>query len=146
MSTHREGFNPLRPYYIPPTIGDPSETLAKSSPSPNPFPDGRHVTVAGGRYASKARDILNDLEYKDYLGDNSPSMVQNVKDLIDELLWKYTSVLMAQPFEVAKTLLQVRNQDENAALVTPTVEPEPLKKRTSTYGSSMYDVSRWSHL
>jgi fusion and transport protein UGO1 len=100
------------------------------------------VTVAGGRYASKARDILNDLEYKDYLGDNSPSMVQNVKDLIDELLWKYTSVLMAQPFEVAKTLLQVRNQDENAALVTPTVEPEPLKKRTSTYGSSMYDVSR----
>ncbi|KAM0435392.1 hypothetical protein ACHAPT_003486 [Fusarium lateritium] len=139
MSTHREGFNPLRPYYIPPTIGDPSETIAKSSPSPNPFPDGRHVTAAGGRYASKARDILNDLEYKDYLGDNSPSMVQNVKDLIDELLWKYTSVLMAQPFEVAKTLLQVRNQDENAALVSPVAEPEVLKKRTSTYGSSMYD-------
>ncbi|KAJ3545275.1 hypothetical protein NM208_g2590 [Fusarium decemcellulare] len=95
MTTHREGVNPLRP--------------------PNPFPQGsRHVTAAGERYASKARDILSDLEYNDYLGDTSPSMVQNVKDLIDELIWKYTSVLMAQPFEVAKTLLQVRNQDENA--------------------------------
>ncbi|KAF4988269.1 hypothetical protein FDECE_15120 [Fusarium decemcellulare] len=139
MTTHREGVNPLRPYYIPPTIGDPSETLSKSSPSPNPFPQGsRHVTAAGERYASKARDILSDLEYNDYLGDTSPSMVQNVKDLIDELIWKYTSVLMAQPFEVAKTLLQVRNQDENAILASP-AEPEPLKKRTSTHGSSMYE-------
>ncbi|KAF4983191.1 hypothetical protein FZEAL_1348 [Fusarium zealandicum] len=138
MSTHRDGVNPLRPYYIPPTIGDSSETLPKSSPSPNPFPGGRHVTGAGGRYASKARDMFSDIEYQDYLGDTSPSMVQSVKDLVDELLWKYTSVLMAQPFEVAKTLLQVRNQDENALLAPPT-EPETLKKRTSTYGSSMYD-------
>ncbi|KAM5342394.1 hypothetical protein ACJ41O_013360 [Fusarium nematophilum] len=138
MSTHREGVNPLRPYYKPPTIVDPAETISKSSPSPNPFPDGRHVTASGGRYASKARDIFSDLEYKDYLGENQPSVVQNVKDLIDELLWKYTSVLMSQPFEVAKTLLQVRNQDENAALASPT-EPETPKKRTSTYGSSIYD-------
>ncbi|KAF4972068.1 hypothetical protein FSARC_1286 [Fusarium sarcochroum] len=138
MSTHREGVNPLRPYYIPPTIGDPSETLNKSSPSPNPFSDSRHVTGAGEKYATKARDILSDLEYNDYLGDASPSMVQNVKALIDELLWKYSSVLMAQPFEVAKTLLQVRNQDENATFETP-VEPEPLTKRTSSYGGSMYD-------
>lgn len=137
MSTHREGVNPLRPYYIPPTIGEAAETVNKSSPSPNPFPDGRHVTAAGERYASKARDILSDLEYNDYLGDTSPSMVQNVKDLIDELLWKYTSVLMAQPFEVAKTLLQVRNQDENAVYETP-VEPETPKRQPSFHGSSMY--------
>ncbi|KAI1043378.1 hypothetical protein LB505_002098 [Fusarium chuoi] len=137
MSTHREGVNPLRPYYIPPTIGEAAETVNKSSPSPNPFPDGRHVTAAGERYASKARDILSDLEYNDYLGDTSPSMVQNVKDLVDELLWKYTSVLMAQPFEVAKTLLQVRNQDENAAYETP-VEPETPKRQPSFHGSSMY--------
>ncbi|KAG8355005.1 hypothetical protein FVEN_g7140 [Fusarium venenatum] len=138
MSTHREGVNPLRPYYIPPSIGEPSETVTKSSPSPNPFPDGRHVTAAGERYASKARDILSDLEYNDYLGDTSPSMVQNAKSLIDELLWKYSSVLMAQPFEVAKTLLQVRNQDENAIFGLP-AEPETPKKPVTPPRSSMYD-------
>ncbi|CAM1508188.1 Fc.00g050360.m01.CDS01 [Cosmosporella sp. VM-42] len=137
MSAHREGVNPLRPYYIPPTIGDPSESLPKSSPGPNPFPGARNVT-ASGRYATKARDMFSDIDYKDYLNEPSPSVVQSVKDLIDELIWKYTSVLMAQPFEVAKTILQVRNQDENAALVSPP-EPEALKKRTSTYGSSIYD-------
>jgi fusion and transport protein UGO1 len=139
MSTNREGVNPLRPYYIPPTIGEPAETIHKASPSPNPFPDGRHVTAAGEGYASKARDILSDLEYNDYLGDPSPSMVRSVKDLIDDLLWKYTSVLMAQPFEVAKTLLQVRNQDENAAYETTPVEPETPKRRVSPQRSPMYD-------
>lgn len=138
MSTHREGVNPLRPYYIPPSIGDPAENLSKSSPSPNPF-SGARDAARGGRYASKARDMFSDLDYNDYLSEPSPSVVQSVKDLIDELIWKYTSVLMAQPFEVAKTILQVRNQDENAALASP-VEPEALNKRTSTYGSSIYDV------
>lgn len=132
-------MNPLRPYYIPPTIGPPAEALNKTSPSPNPFSQGRNVT-ASGRYATKARDMFSDLEYKEYLGDPSPSVVQNVKDLIEELMWKYTSVLMAQPFEVAKTILQVRNQDENAALISP-AEPEVLRKRTSVNGSSIYDVS-----
>lgn len=99
------------------------------------------MTVAGEGYASKARDILSDLEYNDYLGDPSPSMVRSVKDLIDDLLWKYTSVLMAQPFEVAKTLLQVRNQDENAAYETTPVEPETPKRRVSPQRSPMYDVS-----
>lgn len=98
------------------------------------------MTAAGERYASKARDILSDLEYNDYLGDTSPSMVQNVKDLIDELIWKYSSVLMAQPFEVAKTLLQVRNQDENAVYGLPEVPVTP-KKLVTPPRSSMYDVS-----
>ncbi|KAH6893288.1 mitochondrial carrier domain-containing protein [Thelonectria olida] len=138
MSNHREGVNPLRPYYIPPTIGPPSDAVPKSSPSPNPFSQGGHHATASGRYATKARDVFADLEYKDYLGDASPSVVQNVKDLIEELMWKYTSVLMAQPFEVAKTILQVRDQDENAALSSPS-ELEAVRKRTSTYGSTIYD-------
>lgn len=138
MSTQRDGVNPLRPYYIPPTIGDPSDKLPKSNPKP--FSSGGNQT-GNSHYASKARDMFSDLDYNDYISDNSPSVVQNVKDLLDELLWKYTSVLMAQPFEVAKTILQVRSQDENAGLLeTPAPEPEVLKKRTSTFGSSTYDV------
>ena len=137
MSTHREGVNPLRPYYIPPTIGERAEPA--STPGPSPFSGGGNATSS--RYASKARDVLTDLDYNTYLGDDTPSVVQNIKEILDELLWKYTSVLMAQPFEVAKVILQVRDQDENAALSEP-VEPEVLKKKTSSFGGSIYDVRR----
>jgi fusion and transport protein UGO1 len=91
MSTHRDGVNPLRPYYIPPTIGERAEPV--SSPSPNPFSGSG--SARGSGYASRARDVLTDLDYNTYLGDDTPSVVQNVKDLLDELLWKYTSVRFA---------------------------------------------------
>ncbi|KAL1835010.1 hypothetical protein VTK73DRAFT_6468 [Phialemonium thermophilum] len=117
---HREGVNPLRPYYIPPSIGD--EPIAPSSSS-SAAALGSHAlgsasrrhAATGGTYASKARDMFSDIDYKDYLSDSSPSALRTLKELLDELLWKYTSVLMAQPFEVAKTLLQVRSQDDVAA-------------------------------
>lgn len=111
MSSHKEGtVNPLRPYYIPPSIGDPTDGPV-SGPGPNPF-RGSNATVTGGpKYASKARDLFSDIDYKEYISEPSPSAVQTIKDLLDESLWKYLSVLMAQPFEVSKTILQVRIQD-----------------------------------
>ncbi|KAH6658701.1 mitochondrial carrier domain-containing protein [Truncatella angustata] len=115
----RDGVNPLRPYYIPPTIGEQTESIPRQ---PNPF---SHASATAGasnstKYASRARDIFPDLDYRDYVNDPSPSTIQSVKELIDELLWKYTSVLMAQPFEVAKTVLQVRTQDDIELLETGT--------------------------
>ncbi|KAK4191259.1 mitochondrial carrier domain-containing protein [Podospora australis] len=113
MTNHNDGVNPLRPYYIPPTIGEPVE-------APLPPPGPRAFAQTGNstsNYASKARDIFSDIDYKDYIAEPSPSVVQTVKELLDELLWKYTSVLMAQPFDVAKTLLQVRAQDDVGGLV-----------------------------
>ncbi|KAL0943220.1 mitochondrial fusion protein [Colletotrichum truncatum] len=139
MSTQREGVNPLRPYYKPPTIGESPDPTAASS-GPNPF--ARHAgNATTGRYASKARDIFSDIDYKDYISEPSPSVVQTVKDLVDELLWKYTSVLMAQPFEVAKTVLQVRSHDDvtlGPAIPTPITTPV-WEKRQSVYGNTMYD-------
>jgi len=46
------------------------------------------------------------LDYADYL-ESSPSVSEWFKDLLDRAVWKYSSVLMAQPFDVAKTILQV---------------------------------------
>ncbi|UQC81702.1 uncharacterized protein CLUP02_07188 [Colletotrichum lupini] len=138
MATHREGVNPLRPYYKPPTIGEPPDPTSASS-APNPF--ARHgANATSERYASKARDIFSDIDYKDYISEPSPSVVQTVKDLVDELLWKYTSVLMAQPFEVAKTILQVRSHDDVtlAAVPTPLATPVSERKR-SGYGNAAYD-------
>lgn len=134
MSSNTDGVNPLRPYYIPPTIGEAPEVRATTGgPSFN-----RGNATAGSGYASKARDMFQDLDYN-YLNESQPSMVQNAKELVDELIWKYTSVLMAQPFEVAKMILQTRDQDTTASLSTPQI-PDSSTKRTSSYGSSAYDV------
>jgi fusion and transport protein UGO1 len=135
MTTHKDGVNPLRPYYRAPVIGETADPASASGASP--FSVGSSTGTA--RYASKARGVLADIDYKDYLNDPSPSVIQNAKELVDELLWKYTSVLMAQPFEVAKTILQARNQDEN--VVWATAEPEGLKRQNSSQAGSIYDVT-----
>lgn len=141
MSTHKDGVNPLRPYYIPPTIGDRLDKPSASSPTPNTFSTTpRNATTSGTQYASKARDMLNDLDYKGMLDDGSPTVAQSLKEFLDDLVWKYTSVLMAQPFEVAKTILQTRDQDENAALVYSDGESF-FKNQFANQGLAIHDVS-----
>ncbi|PTB69634.1 mitochondrial carrier [Trichoderma citrinoviride] len=119
--TKEHAVNPLRPYHRPPTIEERAEPV--SIPSSNPFSGGNSYDVASGaKYASKAKNMLNDLDYKELMSD-SPSVVGSARELVDELIWKYMSVLLGQPFEVAKMILQVRDQDEKAAL-TVAAEPE----------------------
>ncbi|KAG5921004.1 hypothetical protein E4U61_007235 [Claviceps capensis] len=139
MSTYREGVNPLRPYYRAPVIGETmtDPVSAATSATKGQYGIGQATADAGGHYASKARHALSDIDYRGYLHDSSPSVMQNVKELVDELMWKYTSVLMAQPFEVAKTILQARDQDEDAALRV--AEPEAARKKTSSRTGSAYD-------
>ncbi|KAI0445055.1 mitochondrial carrier domain-containing protein [Xylaria telfairii] len=136
MSSTREGVNPLRPYYIPPRIGEQTESLPRANPFSSPSNSTANATTSA-KYASKARDIFPDIDYKEHLDELSPSTVESVKQFIDELLWKYTSVLMAQPFEVAKTILQARAQDDLGGLSTPPVEmtrPSIATPRTPVYG------------
>ncbi|TQS31880.1 hypothetical protein Golomagni_07829, partial [Golovinomyces magnicellulatus] len=81
--------------------------------------------------------MFNDLDYKGVLDDGSPTVAQSLKEFLDDLVWKYTSVLMAQPFEVAKTILQARDQDENAALVY--ADGEPFKNQFANQGLAIHD-------
>lgn len=140
--TNRQGVNPLRPYYIPPTIGDaPTET--PNIPGPNAFSRPSAPGASSGtsaKYASKARDIFSDLDYKDYISEPSPSVVRSVKDIVDELIWKYTSVFLAQPFEAAKLLLQVRTQDDIGALGAA---PRPVTPPAASTRSSL-KVNPWT--
>lgn len=137
-SNSRQGVNPLRPYYIPPTIGDQA-TQPSNIPGPTAFsrtaptPSSSSHASPPGQYASKARDIFSDLDYKDYISDPSPSVVRSVKDVVDELIWKYSSVFLAQPFEAAKLLLQVRAQDDLGGLATtsPLATPAPISAKAS---------------
>ncbi|KUL84982.1 hypothetical protein ZTR_07900 [Talaromyces verruculosus] len=93
--------NPLRPYYVPPIGLSPSESLNASSAAHIVSHASSRTTIGGS-----ARDLLSDLDYSDYL-DASPSVSEWFRDLLDRALWKYSSALLAQPFDVAKTLLQI---------------------------------------
>ncbi|KAI9822523.1 MAG: mitochondrial fusion and transport protein ugo1 [Pycnora praestabilis] len=137
MSSSGEGPNPLRPYYVPPSVGLPSEPV--SNVSANGL-GSKIVPPASSKTSSlgtSARDILSDLNYTDYLTDSSPSAAEVIRSLLDQALWKYSSVLMAQPFEVAKTILQCRiavAQDRTKAAVA-----DDMRRRPGAYRDDQYD-------
>lgn len=117
----RDAPNPLRPYYIPPSIGLPPELppqtsnassagMASGSPPYSAGPGLRSSSLSKPSFGSQARDMLSDLDYDSYFpgsSSSSPTVAEHAKKLLDQALWNYTSVLLAQPFEVAKTLLQI---------------------------------------
>ncbi|KAK2733689.1 mitochondrial fusion and transport protein ugo1 [Myotisia sp. PD_48] len=98
MNVPSDGPNPLRPYYIPPSIGP-----GKSVHSAAAAASAANITSFG----NCARDILSEFDYSEYLGDSSPSVLDSVKQLLETTTWRYSQVLISQPFEVAKTILQV---------------------------------------
>jgi mitochondrial fusion and transport protein UGO1 len=55
--------------------------------------------------------MFSELDYGDYLSDNTPTAVESVRKQVDDWFYKYTSILLAQPFDVAKLVLQVRSHD-----------------------------------
>lgn len=134
-ASQREGPNPLRPYYIPPSVGLPADPIT-STTSAQSYSSKHVPATANSSFGSSARDILSDLDYSDYLSDSSPSLVDVIKRLIDQALWKYTSILLAQPFEVAKTVLQVhiaQNGSKSAAAA------EDMRRRPRSYRDEIYN-------
>ena len=132
MSTSRDGPNPLRPYYKPPSIGIPQDTPGTTS-------SGTHglgpKNGSAASYASSAREIFSDLDYTDYLADSSPSSFDSVKRQIDDWFYKYMSILLAQPFDVAKTVLQVRSQaSEDDSIQLADVRSKQSISKDSTFG------------
>ena len=131
MTTSSDTPNPLRPYYVPPSVGVPLDASQSHS--------GGHGIPASNRtppipraksFGTSARDILSDIDYEDYLPESSPSTAELVKRLANQAVWKYTSVFLAQPFEVAKILLQCH------------LAAGPDTARRPPYGSSRASSSR----
>ena len=130
MATSRDAPNPLRPYYIPPSIGPPPEpsnnatssTFSSRSPKPS--------------FGSQARDILSDLDYDSYFPDSNPTLAGHAKRLVDQALWNYTSVLLAQPFEVAKTVLQVHQASGHGI---PGLGVDEGRSRPNSFASGKFE-------
>lgn len=132
MATPRGDPNPLRPYYKPPSIGIPQDVPATASTGTHGL-GARNGTAAS--YASSAREMFTDMDYGDYLSDSSPTAFDSVKRQIDEWFYRYMSILLAQPFEVAKTVLQVRSQALEDGSIS---HSEKTNSRRSSYRDSMY--------
>lgn len=113
MSTSRDAPNPLRPYYIPPSIGLPSEPPTNAT---QPGAPRAPITSQKANFSS-ARDLFSDLDYENYLPErDSGGVADMTKRLVDQAIWNYTSVLLAQPFEVAKIVLQCHLADGAGAV------------------------------
>ena len=65
MATSRDAPNPLRPYYIPPSIGPPPEVPQNQTVSSLP-PAFKSTNSSKSSLGSQARDILSDLDYDSY--------------------------------------------------------------------------------
>lgn len=142
MATSRDAPNPLRPYYIPPSIGPPPDVPYNqtASASPPAYPSGSRTSKAS--LGSQARDILSDLDYDSYFPDTSPTVAGHAKKLLDQALWNYTSVLLAQPFEVAKTILQIREAVDQLPGLTESTEKWDKTSRPESFASGKFeDVS-----
>jgi fusion and transport protein UGO1 len=130
MATSRDAPNPLRPYYRPPSIGITPDTAANSTAS-------HHTSFSRPSFETKARDILSDLDYGEYISDASPSLAEMAKRLVDQALWSYTTVFLGQPLEVAKTILQVY-QAAGQAPPGIAVNGEDVKSRPNSFASGKY--------
>ena len=139
MSSQRESPNPLRPYYVPPSVGAspelPHHGAAASTSSHN-------VSTSSQSLGSSARNILSDIDYSEYLSDTSSSSTEAVRRLAEQAVWKYTSILFAQPFEVAKTVLQVHTASKPQRPISrgPNA-PDETRRRPSSYSQDSYEVS-----
>lgn len=105
--TSHDSPNPLRPYYRPPSIGLSQGTQVTTNS--RTYGLGPKNSSASS-YASSARSIFSDIDYTDYLSESSPSVFDSFKKQADEWLYRYVTILLAQPFDVAKTVLQAKSQ------------------------------------
>lgn len=124
-----EGPNPLRPYYIPPSFGSPSDILHNKSSAPNISNKNALSNLSStASFGSSARNILADMDYSDYLSESSPSSGVSIKHILEHAIWKYTSVFLAQPFEVAKTILQVHLSNTETRGLAQTIYADDVRR------------------
>ena len=77
--------------------------------------------------------MFSDIDYSDYLSDSSPSSMQSFKTAKE-----YFSILLSQPFFVAKTVLQVKSQAVTDDGSISLQDVEDMRRPPSSYRDSLY--------
>lgn len=78
------------------------------------------------------------MDYSDYVSDDNKSTLDMIRQMLDDAMYKYLAVLLAQPFDVAKTVLQVRSQ---GVLLDGTTATKAGTKGAEGFVDSRFDVS-----
>ncbi|WPG98521.1 mitochondrial fusion and transport protein ugo1 [Acrodontium crateriforme] len=128
LSTSRQP-NPLRPYYIPPSIG--SSTSANASASQAPYISAT-AKSSSGNFSRSARDLLPELDLD--LQSSAGEAWSTTRSLFDTLVYRYVSVLLAQPFDVSKLLLQV-SLPSSALASVPQSRHVSAQRKASSYSN-----------
>lgn len=81
--------------------------------------------------------MFADIDYSDYVSESSQSTLDTIKEVLDQAMYRYMSVLLAQPFEVAKTVLQVRSQAGGDGTI-PLVDPDDPGDHGASYMEKSY--------
>lgn len=118
--------NPLRPYYIPPSIGLPPNTT---------LPTQSTLHTSNRQLPSVSpKSYLQDID----LGINADDLRASTSDawrstrlVLDGLAWRYASLVLGQPFEVTKILLQVADAGQVGPASTGAVGPGAKRRRLS---------------
>lgn len=84
------------------------------------------------------------MDYTDYMPESSPSSTAIMKGLVEQAIWKYTSVFLAQPFEVAKTVLQVQAGSQAPKPLVKETFAEDTRSRPGSYRLDSFEVRRQS--
>lgn len=138
LSTSREP-NPLRPYYIPPSINHAPNA------SSSQIPHAARPTTSSSSFSTSARDLLPELDID--LKSTTSEAWQQTRSLLDTLVWRYSSVLLAQPFDVSKTLLQVALPPGDTASATAKKRRiSPRQSYSNGRAASPYDLTSDSDL
>ena len=80
--------------------------------------------------------MFSELDYGDYLTESSPTAFGAVKEQVDDWFYKYMSVMLSQPFDVAKMVLQVRSLEIED--VPSSVAVRGTGSRQSSYREAAY--------
>ena len=80
------------------------------------------------------------MDYTDYIPDSSPSSTAVIKGLVEQAIWKYTSVFLAQPFDVAKTVLQVQAGGQAGKSQAKEAFADDMRRRPGGYRRESYEV------
>lgn len=134
-----ESSNPLRPYYIPPSP-NPSLVLGDiSSPVSYSGKNASSTASTSRSLGASARDILADMDYSEYLSDSSQSSGEIISSLMQHAIWNYTCIFLAQPFDVAKTVLQVQSGYNGQERIR-NASDEDAKKASKNHQRDLYEV------
>lgn len=88
--------------------------------------------------------MFGDIDYSDYVSESSQSTLEMIRSMLDEAMYKYLAVLLAQPFDVAKTILQVRTQALTNGTEPVSAAKNGKKERSDFMDSRYADVcSSW---